>query len=75
MNALVCARKLPGKNLGCRLAWCQLSASVIVPAGAADKNSTHLSVAGGGCGPSKIPVNTNISLMSDRVNITRVIDI
>lgn len=66
---VVHARKLARKNLGCRLAWCQLSASVIVPAGAADRNSTHLGVVGSRFS-SKIPVGTGVGLLSDRFNIT-----
>jgi len=53
----VCARKLARKNTGCRLAWRQPSASVIVPAGAADRNSTHSAVAASGS--RRIPVDTD----------------
>lgn len=69
VDAMVRARKLARKNSGCRLASCQLSASVIVPVGAADKNSTHLGVWGSRYS-SKIPVGTDVSLLSDRFNIT-----
>lgn len=58
--------------MGCRLAWRQLSASVIVPTGAADRNSTHSVVAESGS--SKISVDTDVSLLSDRFNAMYAID-
>jgi len=45
------------------------SASVIIPAGVSDKNSTHLGVVENRLS-LKIPVGTDVSLLSDQFNIT-----